>query len=287
MRASSLITPPFSLSLIFMYVFIGLGCSSHETDQDRALVQADTIDVLHSASDAYLNLLSLPSDAPVDTVFISVKYDHSFKKEMEYEAIPLKPLLEYWIDKNQMDAGKTDVVFICKDGYMPTSSVDEIYLHGGGYLAFRDTKQGMDKWDTNVASKYDPLYLVWDNLPYENKEMVWPYGLTGLQLVQRDSVEQFLFPEFDEKIAVGYHLFQQNCGKCHAINTIGGIFGPEFNVPKNITEYWDRKDIIAFAQNPQSYRNNSKMPSITHLSESEFDHIVDYLEYISQFKLIP
>ena len=60
--------------------------------------------------------------------------------------------------------------------------------------------------------------------------------------------------------------------------------GPEFNVPKNITEYWTRDNIVAFVQDPQSFRYNSQMYAITHLSEEELHGIVDYLTYMADKK---
>ena len=56
--------------------------------------------------------------------------------------------------------------------------------------------------------------------------------------------------------------------------------GPEFNYPTNITTYWNRENIIAFAKNPQSFRYNSKMPAVVKLNDQEFNQIIDYLEYV-------
>ncbi len=53
--------------------------------------------------------------------------------------------------------------------------------------------------------------------------------------------------------------------------------GPELNSPKNITEYWHKKDILAFIKDPKSYRHNSHMPSLN-LLDKEIDSIYDYLE---------
>jgi cytochrome c2 len=73
--------------------------------------------------------------------------------------------------------------------------------------------------------------------------------------------------------------------KCHGINKVGGVMGPEFNYPKNITEYWDTEDIWAFVQNPQSFRYSSSMPAQTDLKREGFDEIIAYLEVMKDYKL--
>lgn len=60
--------------------------------------------------------------------------------------------------------------------------------------------------------------------------------------------------------------------------------GPEFNIPKNITEYRDEKLIISFAKAPTSYRYNSHMPAMTNLSDNDFANIILYLKYMKDRK---
>jgi cytochrome c2 len=60
---------------------------------------------------------------------------------------------------------------------------------------------------------------------------------------------------------------------------------PEFNVPKNITEYWKGDDIIAFAKNPKSFRRSSIMPPVTSLQDSDFKEIILYLKYMKDHKV--
>jgi mono/diheme cytochrome c family protein len=80
----------------------------------------------------------------------------------------------------------------------------------------------------------------------------------------------------------GFELFRENCMKCHSVNQIGGTMGPEFNHPKNITKYWNTADIIAFAKQPASFRDNSRMPPMEHLSDNELQLIVQYLAYLAE-----
>ena len=69
------------------------------------------------------------------------------------------------------------------------------------------------------------------------------------------------------------------------MNGVGGVMGPEFNSPKNITEYWTRKDIMAFAKNPQSYRINARMAALPNITDGELNDVVDYLEYMVGHKI--
>ena len=89
----------------------------------------------------------------------------------------------------------------------------------------------------------------------------------------------------DKNQLAGFELYKKNCMKCHSVNKVGGVMGPEMNVPKNITEYWQTKDIKAFVKNPYSYRYNSKMPPVVNLQDDELDLIVDYLTYMKAYKI--
>jgi hypothetical protein len=70
------------------------------------------------------------------------------------------------------------------------------------------------------------------------------------------------------------------------MNGIGGMMGPEFNVPKNLTEYWAEKDIIAFARNPSGYRYNSRTPPLSaELNDIAMKRIIDYIAYMKDYKV--
>ena len=151
--------------------------------------------------------------------------------------------------------------------------------YGGGYLAFKDLDmEPGTNWEK--PDKYEPFYLVWKNVPYDDHSAAWPYGLNSISVVEGDP----LYPTGNSDMAKGYELFQKNCQQCHSLNQMGGTMGPEFNHPKNITEYWDRETLIAFAKDPQSFRMGSKMVPVKHLEDDEFHAILDYLEYLAQQK---
>lgn len=241
---------------------------------------------LEDQNEILIDLIQLDGNLRPDTVNVEVRFDKAFKTAKRFLALPLQPILESLIAQYELDTATTEVFFICKDGYIPSNSIPEIFKAGGGYLAFKDLDEtGSALWPDSLAEKYAPYYLVWENVPYEDKTLAWPWGLTSIRLVENDPGLQSLYPTEAPDLANAFELFRQNCLKCHSINKIGGVMGPEMNYPKNITEYWTRENIVAFAQNPTSFRYNSKMAPITYLKEEELHRIVDYLEYMAEHKL--
>ena len=95
---------------------------------------------------------------------------------------------------------------------------------------------------------------------------------------------QGIYPSDDLSLVNGFNLFRTHCMKCHSMNTVGGTMGPDFNVPRNITEYWKEEDIIAFAKNPKSIRANSNMPAMPSIPDPDYTEIIRYLKYMKQFR---
>lgn len=130
-----------------------------------------------------------------------------------------------------------------------------------------------------------PFYVVWQDVSREDHRFTWPYGLVAMQLIPAGTIFKDVYPFDAPAYAAGFQLFNQNCMKCHSVNKVGGVMGPEFNIPKNITEYWTDENIIAFAKNPQSFRYRSTMPPVTGVSDAEFEQILNYLKYIAKHKV--
>lgn len=70
------------------------------------------------------------------------------------------------------------------------------------------------------------------------------------------------------------------------MNGVGGVVGPELNVPANITEYWNRAALKQFIRNPASIRRDAKMPTPTGLSEADVDAVVAYLAHMKGRKRV-
>ena len=210
---------------------------------------------------------------------ITVSYDPVFKRTKKYEAISLKPYLEKLITNQQLDTANTEIIFLCKDGYNPSMSLNKV-MKNEPYLAIKDLEATDGKnWMDTLQGKWAPFYLVWTNHSKGAKGFTWPYGLAYLQFKTADAAYKLAFPKDESKIA-GFELYKTKCMKCHSVNKVGGIMGPEMNIPKNITEYWQIEDIKAFVKNPYGYRYNSKMPPVVGIKDAEIDQIIDYLVYM-------
>lgn len=218
------------------------------------------------------------------TITIDVIYDAVFKRAKKYEAIPLKPYLKELVISQNLDTTDTEIIFLCKDGYNPSMSLNKV-LQNEPYLVIKDLAAPEGKnWVDTLQGKWTPFYLVWPNNVKGTKGFTWPYGLKFLQFKTSDAAYKVAFPK-DEKQIAGFELYKSKCMKCHSVNKVGGIMGPEFNIPKNITQYWQASDIKAFVKNPYSYRYNSKMPPVAGIKDEEIDQIISYLSYMKDYKI--
>ena len=226
----------------------------------------------------------LPSNKLKASV-VHIKYDHFFKTSKSYLGYSLKTLLDTIIKQNNFDTSNAMVVLECKDGYKPQMELSKIYGKVNGYVAFKDLDpDNINDWTDSLKDKLSPYYLVWDNVLPEDDTYMWPYGLVRIKLTSINVVYESIYPWKDSTLIRGFNLFRMNCMKCHSINNVGGTMGPEFNIPKNITEYWKDKDILEFAKNPTAYRKNSDMPAMPNIPEADYNEMISYLKYMKDFK---
>ncbi|MEL6845078.1 MAG: hypothetical protein AAFP02_17870, partial [Bacteroidota bacterium] len=231
--------------LIFFVLYFLVACHEETAnDKDTATTAAPVESVPATTSEAYISidLKELQQVAFPEPAVVEVSYDHSRKKSKRYEAYPFQPVWDYLIDKYDLDPAGTQIVFECKDGYLAPNQLREVYEAGGGYLAFRDLDAPEGKnWPADMEAKYAPYYLVWKDVPADDHHLAWPYGLVKIRLFKNDPYASLL-PRDRPDLAEAFVNYKLHCIKCHSINKIGGEMGPEFNYPKNITEYWSRED---------------------------------------------
>ncbi|MEM6343800.1 MAG: cytochrome c [Bacteroidota bacterium] len=199
---------------------------------------------------------------------VKIEEDLVLKGEQSYQAFSLRrtliPILE-----QLADTAKLEVIFVCSDGYEANMKLTEA-LRAEGFIAF-------EGWPAAQNAKFAPYYVVWaDEGAAKNKKLPWPYAVTSIRLTRSEDEFMAALPP-DSVHYAGFELFKQRCIKCHGINKVGGILGPELNYPKSITEYWGKEDIWAFLQAPQSYRYSSKMPPQLGLTREDFEKIYGYL----------
>jgi mono/diheme cytochrome c family protein len=222
---------------------------------------------------------------PEDTIHF--KSDPHFKNlEKDFIGYALTDLLKIAFDHFHFDTAQAIVLFECTDGYTPTTPLSLLYGKNRPYVVSADAAAATGKKWMSGFEKFAPFYLVWDDYLPADHRYVYPYSLVKIKVLSIKKAFKNAYPSDNPDMVKGFSLYSQNCMKCHAINKVGGVMGPEFNYPKNITEYWSEADIIAFAKNSPSFRINSRMPPVTDLKDEEFAEIVKYLKYISKHKAI-
>ena len=212
---------------------------------------------------------------PKDTL-ITIAYDHFFKQKKRFKAYPLAAILKPLLAQVK-DTSNLRITFTCMDGYAPNMNLSKVMEHEG-YLAVQDLDQPEGKdWADSLASKFRPYYLVWQGIGKTDETFAWPYGLAEIRIASFIYDFADAYPLHDKAAQKGFALYQLHCMKCHSINRVGGVMGPEFNYPKSITTYWEKEDIWNFLRNPQSYRYSAKMPALPSLPKEEFEEIYTYL----------
>jgi len=84
----------------------------------------------------------------------------------------------------------------------------------------------------------------------------------------------------------GFHVFKENCLKCHSLNLQGGDLAPELNIPQNITEYRSIDFLNQFIRRPEQFRLKSKMPSFASLADNKISDVLAYLKYMRTRKMV-
>ncbi|MFZ6012075.1 MAG: c-type cytochrome [Bacteroidota bacterium] len=208
-------------------------------------------------------------DAKKDnSIIVNVAYDRYHKKSKSYRGFSIQSLVDSIIQKNRFDTASAYIQFECTDGYRPSLALKQLYQGANGFLVFKDFDTN---WPDSIKQKLGPYYLVWDNVKSDDYRFTWPYGIVSIRLLYFDA-----WPTADLK--EGFDLFRRNCMQCHSVNGIGGVVGPEFAYPRNITSYWSEDNLIMFAKDPRSFRYNSQMPPISYLSDTDLKKIVRYIK---------
>lgn len=235
-----------------------------------------------------LNKLKLMNALP-PAVVVTVD-DPVYKKPMQFEGYPLAAILENAIDLNATDTATTEIAFRCLDGYAPTMSLQKA-LSVKGVIAARDLNvKDNSGWEPVAQGKEmvspAPFYLVWEGITTTEEGFPWPYQLSSIEIVSSENLYGSAFPEGNQTAEKGFWIFKDHCMSCHSINLVGGTLGPELNIPKNVTEYWQTDGLKSFIKDASSFHARSKMPSFPDLSEDDLEAIVFYLKFMSTRKSI-
>jgi len=211
--------------------------------------------------------------------------DPVYHRKQRYQGFWLRDVLK---DLSHAGHPESDVYvrFRCKDGYLPIMPLSRA-LKGQGLIAVRDlgAPTGRD-WESSSAngepSTPAPGYLVWVSPPGDAEEYPWPYQMVAIELTSAADALGSTVPDGSAKS--GYGLFVKHCLKCHAIDGVGGTFGPELNSPCSVTEYWNPGFLSRFIANAGSIRTGTRMPDFHSMSGKEIQAIIEYLEYIASHR---
>ena len=271
-----------------------VGCNNSQTsDSQSATADSTVVDTAAVAApkkdSLSVYLPDIKASLP-EAQTVEVKDDPVFFKTKSYKAIPLQTVLDKFLPAyKSLNLKETQIVFECEDGYNPSMSLEKI-LNKKAYLAISDVDapKGQDwvnpkKGDHEM--KIAPFYVVYTDVPAKDVTFKWPYNLVKISLSAASKELAVLFPKDDDTQVKGFELFKVNCLTCHSLNKVGGKMGPELNYPKSVTEYWQVDQIKQFVKAPTSFRNECKMPAVTHLTDKELDEIVNYLKYMAQHKV--
>ncbi|SDX03126.1 Cytochrome C oxidase, cbb3-type, subunit III [Flavobacterium degerlachei] len=269
---------------------VALGCQEKKKQTEVSTTET-SINVSTNTSDSLtIDLVELQKAGKLKkTIIVTVDEDPVYHGKKRYNAIPFPELLDDYSKIKNLQADKYQIIFECEDGYKPMMPLQK-FLSAKSFLAIGDVDAPKgESWSKIIKDGHEmkaaPFYLIYQGVSSKDTDYKWPYNLIKVHLVSTIENISLLNPRDDATATIGFELFNKNCISCHAINKIGGSMGPELNYPKSVTEYWNQNQLKKFIQNPASFRNGVKMPTLANLTEKEIETIVYYLSYMSNHKL--
>jgi cytochrome c2 len=264
-------------SILIMIVCFFMSCSPSNNSESISKSGSNQV----NETKLIFDIDSLLNKEKLDT--IQIKLDWVTKKaNKRYKGVSTKYLFSKLITNHKIDTTNKEVIFLCKDGYSARVPFYQL-LTEKGYLVNKDVDARL-QWDEEIDEKFTPCYLVW-SIDKDENNFSFPYGIIQIKIVDIDEEYKDANPiNGTQNVHKGFSIFKKQCIKCHPINKVGGVVGPELNTPMNVTEYWKIEHLESFILNPDKYRYNSKMPTIHDLSNNDVKLIIEYLKHMSKNK---
>jgi mono/diheme cytochrome c family protein len=283
--------------VLLAFVFVASACGGSGRGRPAA-----RLDALWQRDGVYtLDLLRARAEGALPAPRAVTLWDPVYKARKSFKGYALAELIASLPVPARSLAG-WQLVFECADGYRAKLPLDSAF-DDAGTLAFADESAAVSGWQPLKQGKQwltpDPFYLVWAE--DAGKSRPWPYAI--LRLVVEPSAPARSgaaagasagasgpagSSASGDAVERGRGIFAAECSKCHSINLHGGTLGPELNVPKNVTEYWQDGQIERFIANPASFRAGSKMPAFERqLGPDGIADVVRYLKAMREQKAAP
>jgi mono/diheme cytochrome c family protein len=197
-----------------------------------------------------------------------------------YEGYELATLLRRIPAYATLEWSTSSVRFHQADGSSTTVDHDQL-TDGRGVVAVRDIDAPRgQRWRTYQRGQFTmtpgPFYLVWDG-ESATESRPWVPQLERITIEELRPTDSPAFPRHAPAARAGFRLFRDLCFACHGVNLAGGRLGPELNVPRNVTEYFEMGDLRTYVRSPRSIRATATMPDFPQLTAFELDAIIDYL----------
>lgn len=219
---------------------------------------------------------------------IEIINDVSYKRSMNYRAVPIATLLDGLAPGDHLQV-------IALDGFaaeLPAA----ILLASEGARAWLAVEDPQHPWPPLAPGKPSagPFYLVWsDPAASQISPEQWPFQVSRIHLqapVAQRFPQLLPGPEASAEIRAGFAAYQKHCMACHRLNAAGdATFGPDLNIPHNPTEYFNSEFLHQYIRNPQSLRRwpQGRMPAFseTILPVEELDALLAYLQHMASRKV--
>lgn len=234
---------------------------------------------------ARLDLLRHP-----DVRTISIPADVSYKRKMEYRALPLKSILRSL-------HGISTVQFKSDDGFVANIPAELLSGASEPWLAIEPANAPWPELKPGGRSA-GAFYLVWISPEKSNiTPEFWPYQIAVISEVA-SLAERYpqILPDTsmkkDSSEYRGMQAYVAHCASCHQINGGGDAkLGPDLNVPFNPSEYFQEDFLRKYIRDPAAVRHwpQLTMPGFakTVMDDAQLDDLLAYLRHMTQRKQLP
>ena len=147
--------------------------------------------------------------------------------EVSYRGYPAVVMLDLLLGQRWRAPG-TLVGFETKDGYLSLVPSERLQKYPA-YLVYE--RADGDAFSVEVPPldhlvPLGPWYLVWNNVMNPDLRVdgatYWPYQVTGMKIMDAQSLQPLYPPMLPESYRRGARLTQQYCLSCHQVNRVGG-----------------------------------------------------------------